>query len=564
MSENSVYISDVDAIIAQEMARARQRRAIAVKRVAADEEVVSPNALDTSPSFQVARLPHELLLHIFRETVPPIYQHDPSVIQGPRNPWLTALRTRKALVLTCKTFFGPATEVLYEDIVIRRMGQIPALARTLGPSPSSSSRDVGTLVRRFRMDACVVWAPCAEVVREDLRLILQRCTQLRWFSFHPHPHFPFANEPFDNASRDGFNPSWLLQPDPDCDSVGGLLRERLGTSLRVLDLALELDERVLLRLQWLLAAASGLTVLKLGRVARQQYSDELMSHPTLCLPSLRDLQIYVDHSPFERYVSQRWELPQLRLLTATGCEEVPEELLRAHGSRLTYLHMHHGVSFAWELPRLASLAHLGTLCPLLEHLVIPTWIRDPLTINAPALRFVDVWGHHPPPHIWKQGWYQLDKTSAVPNLQRVRILTTMPLQQWESLISLDWPLICHPAAVRGDAERRVYVFPGVRAVQTSWGVLHDFEDHDVSWSYPDGHGERRDNSGWYEEEDSVADTSSVVTDEDDEDDRPQFTVEEELEMLLGDRDRGPEQLSREVVLDMFHDSQGRVFLFDDD
>ncbi len=523
-------------------------------------QVIPPTTLDAPRSFQVARLPHELLLHIFRETVPPIYQHDPSVTQGPRNPWLTALRTRKALVLTCKTFFGPATEVLYEDIVIRRMGQIPALARTLGPSPSSSARDVGTLVRRLRLDGCVVWAPCADVVREDLRLILQRCTQLRWFSFHPHPQFPFANEPLDDGSRDGFNPTWLLQPDPDRDSVGGSLRERLDTSLRVLDLALELDERLLVRLHWFLTAAPNLVVLKLGKVAQQQYSHKLMSHPMLCLPSLRDLTVHVDHIPFQHYLCERWEMPQLRLLTATGCEEYPETLLRTHGSRLTYFHLHHGVSFAWELPRLASLAGIGALCPLLEHLVIPTWIRDPLTINAPSLRFVDVWGHHPPPEIWKQGWYQLDKTSTLPKLRLVRILTTMPRQQWDSLISLDWPLICHPTAVSGDAQR-VYVFPGVRAVQTSWGVMHDYQDHDVSWSYPDGHGERRDNSGWYE----GGDEADTDTDDETDLDQPAFTIEEELDMLLGDGGHHPvEQLSRDVVLDMFHDSQGREFLLDDD
>ncbi|KAI0712827.1 hypothetical protein C8T65DRAFT_174150 [Cerioporus squamosus] len=553
--------SDVDAIIAQEMAKARQRRAklsTSLKKSNLDENVVSPTTVDASSSFQVARLPHELLLHIFRETVPPTYQHDPSVTQGSRNPWLAALRTRKALVLTCKTFFGPATEVLYEDIVIRRMGQVPALARTLGPCPLSSGRDVGTLVRRLRLDGCVVWAPCAEVVREDLRLILQRCTQLRWFSFHPHPHFPFASEALDDATRDGFNPTWLLQPDPDCDSVGGLLRERLTTSLRVLDLALELDERLLMRLQWFLAAASNLTALKLGKVARQQYSDELMSHPKLCLPSLRDLTVHVDHAPFLRYLCEHWEFPQLRLLTATGCEEFPEGLLRTHGSRLTYFHMYHGLEFAWELHRLASLADIGALCPLLEHLVIPTWIRDPLTINAPSLRFVDVWGHHPPPHIWKQGWYQLDKASELPNLQLVRILTTMPRKQWESTTILDWPLICHPTAVSGD-EQRVYVFPGVRAVQSSWGVLHDYQDHDLSWGYPNGHQERRDNSGWYEPGDEAD------TDDETDVDPPSMTIEEELEMLLGDGRHHPvEQLSRAAVLDIFHDSQEREFLFDDD
>ena len=41
-------------------------------------------------------------------------------------------------------------------------------------------------------------------------------------------------------------------------------------------------------------------------------------------------------------------------------------------------------------------------------------------------------------------------------------------------------------------------------------------------------------------------------------------LKEELEMLLRDRRGEPvEQLRREVVLDMFHDSQGREFVFDD-
>ncbi|KAI0737233.1 hypothetical protein C8Q80DRAFT_433024, partial [Daedaleopsis nitida] len=350
---NSSYHADVDFVIAQEMARARLRRMPSHEPFADDSISAQKLRLDS-----ISHLPHELLLHIFRFTVPPRYQHDPSVVPGPRNPWLAALRTRKALALTCKAFSGPATEVLYEDIVIRRMGQIPALARTLGPFPSASGRDVGTLVRRLRMDGCVVWAPCAQVVREDLRLILHRCTALRTFSFHPHPHFPLADHAYNDESRDGFNPSWLMQPDPNDDSVGGSLRERLSSSLRILDIAATLDGRLLIRMQWFLSAATNLTILKLGPVDPEDYSSELLDHPPLHLPALEELQIYADQDPFQHYICTRWVLPALTRLTATNCEAFPEALLHAHGSQLTYVHMRHGQSHAWELPQLAALARL--------------------------------------------------------------------------------------------------------------------------------------------------------------------------------------------------------------
>ena len=565
----------MDTIIAQEMARAKEQRTINKNRSRDAEEAVSVHLCSHSPlltsssrqefvhpfpldtPYSLSRLPHELLLHIFRATVPPLYQHDPSVITGPRNPWLAALRTRKALVLTCKAFFGPATEVLYEDIVIRRMGQIPALARTLGPFPSESGRDVALLVRRLRMDGCVVWAPCAHVVRENLRLILQRCTSLRYFSFHPHPQFPLADHAIDDETRDGFNPSWLLQPDPDSDSVGGALRERLSTSLRKLDLAVTLDERLLVRLQWFLSAAPNLTILKLGHTVEQDYSDDLLGLPVLILPSVQELQLHVAHTPFQHYICTRWELPSLRLLTTAGCEEFPEKLLQAHGSQLTYFHMRHGYEHAWDTHRLASLSRLASLCPLLQHLVIPTWMKDPLVINSSTLLFVDVWGHHPPPHIFREGWYQICKTSTLPSLRRVRILGTMPRRGWESTQSLDWPLICHPTAVVGD-EQRTYSFPGVRAVQTAWGVLHDYQDGDLSWSGSRGV-ERRDNSGNYANEDNE-DTTSVVSNTDSE---PSY-------LEVGDEDGEDsgsfveEQYDRSTVLRMYQESQERDFLFEDD
>ena len=129
-------------------------------------------------------LPHEILLPIFEYIQPYIHQHDPSVIPGPRSPWLTSLRTKKALTLVCKAWTPPATAVLYNDIVIRRMGQISALANTLNQHP-----DLSDLVRSIRLDSCVVWSHCSNAVRKGLGHILSRCVRLATFSYHAHEHF---------------------------------------------------------------------------------------------------------------------------------------------------------------------------------------------------------------------------------------------------------------------------------------------------------------------------------------------------------------------------------------
>lgn len=77
-------------------------------------------------------LPYELLLQIFLDTVPRLHEYDPSVSQGFRSSWLSkSLRTKKALPLVCRAWHAPATDILYSDIVLRRMGQVPALAEAL-------------------------------------------------------------------------------------------------------------------------------------------------------------------------------------------------------------------------------------------------------------------------------------------------------------------------------------------------------------------------------------------------------------------------------------------------
>ncbi|KAI0324789.1 hypothetical protein GY45DRAFT_1288305 [Cubamyces sp. BRFM 1775] len=371
-----------DDMIAEEMARAMQHHALDDTLIHDDDNLTALRASGLLvQSSKMAHLPAELLLFIFTLTQNALYLHDPSIIQGPRSPWMVALRTRKALALTCKAFTGPATELLYSDIVLRRMGQIPALARTLNPAYTASAGVFSQLVRSIRIDSCVVWAPFAEVVREDLRSILERCTALTAFSYRPHPNYDLRPTLLEGP-EDAFRPEWLWDLDTGGKLTGALQPQTLR-SLRFLDLQLpRCDAFSWLALNAALDSASNLVKLRLYPL---HIIPEPGSSPGLTrvvrLPALKDLQVYDrDVAPpigsyVQIHISQSWELPRLTALTVSGSDMPPRDapLIRKYGAQITYLQW--GTNALSRRQLFQDTHNLGTWCPRLEHLVVQGYIR---------------------------------------------------------------------------------------------------------------------------------------------------------------------------------------------
>ncbi|KAI0756632.1 hypothetical protein C8Q80DRAFT_46777 [Daedaleopsis nitida] len=353
--------------------------------------------MSTGPHF--ASLPPEILLRIFKGTMPPYHEHDPAALR-PRNPWIEEIRFRKGLTLVCKTWSWPATAILYEDVVLRRMGQIPALARTLS---SPNGRDFGVLIQHIRMDSCVVWAPCADVVQQDLSFILTRSVALRSFSFHGNPNFPIVNTPDEGNGWDGFNPSWFV----DKTTIQDAFVTRISSGLRELDISMTLSETYVVGLHRLLSQATSLTSLKIGPVAVGGWFRDTPRTPlgTLELPSLRYLQLYTDHPLFVTLVCSSWKMPALQGLTAMNCRDIPIELLKKHGRPLTYLHIcpkknDRVYDYSWEPCATTYLDDdFASICPVLEHFVFPAMSPNqtpPIilrSLRSPTIRYVDIWCH---------------------------------------------------------------------------------------------------------------------------------------------------------------------------
>lgn len=164
----------------------------------------------TQQAIRPDKLPHEILLIILKATRAPRYQLDPSVTTyyGSHSAWLAELRFRKALIFVCKWWSGLATELFYEDIVLRRMGQIIALADTLTAN-HGTQRNLAVLVKSIRMDTCIILGPCADAARDALSSILSLCVALRTFEYHTAKGFAIAPAPPPGDASGVFNPTWF-------------------------------------------------------------------------------------------------------------------------------------------------------------------------------------------------------------------------------------------------------------------------------------------------------------------------------------------------------------------
>ncbi|KAI1781824.1 hypothetical protein LXA43DRAFT_907603, partial [Ganoderma leucocontextum] len=428
-------------------------------------------------------LPLELLFRIFKETMVPPYQFDPSITSGALNPWLSEIRNRKALPLICRASFWPGMDVLYSDVVLRRMGQIGALAQTL------RSRDVGTtlanMVKVIRVDSCPIWASCADAIQEDLAFILSSATSLRDFSYHPHHQFPILPGFPEGADlEDLFNPTWFIRCSPKLTRP--ILEVPIASHLQILNLAISLDHDTLRDIHHLLSGATLLRSLTLdGPVYGFRSSAELLQLPPLALPSLTELQFYFGtEREYDHYITTHWELPRLAYLTVFLREDVEiGALLERYGSHVIYLHL-------FPIARAIDHQHaawdpcpsLARTCPHIEHLILPMGQRDThyrrtwrtITIHSQTLKYLDFWweleagciglntlndtsgrGLPSKPQI-------VDARSTAPSLTMIRLLATSPEHRWwdtwvrSPTRNPDWPRVCSPDLIPPGSTKVLY------------------------------------------------------------------------------------------------------------
>ncbi|KAI0331897.1 hypothetical protein GY45DRAFT_1321703 [Cubamyces sp. BRFM 1775] len=381
------------------------------------------------------------------------------------------LRFRKGLILVCKNWSGPATEALYEDVVLRRMGQIPALATALTTSWNAAvaidQRNLADCVNSIRIDSCGVLPEYADEIHDALRTILERCTSLGVFEVHVDAALPTTVD--QSGGTDVFFPVWLLENDtyPELQRA---VRGRL-TTLRALDLSVPLSGTHVLRHlhQALLQCASTLETLKLGPYtdsADEEY--DMSTLPLLSLPRLQELYVHTARNKlYYDLLCTMWNMPTLQRLTTLGDGSVPYRLLFQHGSHLRYLHL---FPRNRSLPDITGIERVPEFCPALEHLVVAarSYKTQPFipALKSDTLRYLDIWTcHEYTCRRWKKV-LEAPPESALPALRSVRRLSDL---------RVDLPRICHPATELADGERVLYSVPNATYLQTRTHVMSDLQ-----------------------------------------------------------------------------------------
>ncbi|KAK7690575.1 hypothetical protein QCA50_005673 [Cerrena zonata] len=145
-----------------------------------DNDMAQAVAADHNRSeYPIANRVHPIALRLIFETAfPPTEFRDPSLSLGPRSAWSQALRTQKALTAVCQSWRAVALMFLYQDVVLRRVGQIPALVRTLRSNKEGIEDHIKSLTF-----ACFVPEPWDDVVSRNIEYLIDRCSNLRALTF---------------------------------------------------------------------------------------------------------------------------------------------------------------------------------------------------------------------------------------------------------------------------------------------------------------------------------------------------------------------------------------------
>ncbi|RPD54062.1 hypothetical protein L227DRAFT_580842 [Lentinus tigrinus ALCF2SS1-6] len=360
---------------------------------------------------------------------------------------MIGLRTKKALTLVCKAWSGLATALLYEDVVIRRMGQICSLAETF--SHHDSDQSLAQLVRSISLVDCIVLNKFQDAVLTSLGIILSRCSRLAAFTYRPasrevwpfeanrNPKPPMGLPPRTEKPREvNLEPSWILRSNRR--NPGSILAHRLKHGLRALELDLSevYDDGSLHKpLLTMLGNATQLTSLVLNAFEIRSGGGEwLLSSPSLKFPALETLHISLEDDKFHRWICQCWEMPKLKNLTykepfcfSPVLRDRPLKFLEVHGSKLRYALLQFTPEYSDPLP----LSTLSQFLPVIEHLTIPLFVgQSELVVNTPTLRYLDLVSEAYHPTFKDYCGITLAPHAQVPAFRRMRLLGH---ETWESV-----------------------------------------------------------------------------------------------------------------------------------
>lgn len=477
----------------------------------------------------------------------------PSLTSGSDSPWYRALRTRKALSVVCKQWREVALPFLFRDIVITRVGQLPAFKRTLDMDPTL----FGPMVRSITL-LCDVPPIFQGIVFSCFGTILEYCPSMTSLSFGPvfsasadcgtctqdlvtqHHHFI---DKCVTVQKLEYN--WSHSIDVSTSGHAPWLPAQLDTYQNLVCLTIFIPPT-----SWTAMPPRSVEFPALKRISfvaaegATEHSD-LEIFCTWHLPALEDVRFRPFLDPrkmpgnFNTFLSAQHALRVLDI----GCRSVDSD--PDHPQWPVFDHV-----------RDALLAQPG-----LRHVVLPAWAGSTFLlatdIAALPLAHVDVWTY-----MLDSDMHDVLQPGGAPSLawKSVRLI--------ESGLStvLDLPHLLPPTGrpLAIDSESCVHDIFGMRIVETAQSLTRQ----DLPWEYPEGEETIYNSSNirlvshYYEARGDTASSSSGSDTEDTESDSTssssvddgwsdEYISDSELMFLQGITDEHSEHVDFEEALEIF-------------
>ncbi|KAF9237468.1 hypothetical protein BU15DRAFT_48717, partial [Melanogaster broomeanus] len=381
----------------------------------------------------ISSLPFELLHLILEYAIPPHLFLNPWVGWGPSSAWCLAMRQLRYFMLVSRWWREVGIDLLYCHVVIRRIGQLTTLLRSLEASPQ-----LGPFVRSLRINCFV--SPEHELDFQDhLNRVCILCTQ------NTHLILNHRTDAYDHGV-------------PKID--GNIL-----SSIVTLSIGWDYDFPLVISL---LVQCKNLTRLTID------FDYATPNDIPIQLPLLEELHCPVDLA----VICRQWSLPRLRRLSFSHYEPYILDtrhypFLHEHGKKLTYLDVSWPFALADSILFLdhgyEAIQPLLDICPSLKHLVIVDY-HDIECLSHPTLEYLDIWRDFI--GIEFEGMAEIGLSSFskkhLPSLRKTRLLH-------ESLRNLSGdskrlPILVPPDFV-GDKSVE-WVYPGVRVMHSSTLMRH--------------------------------------------------------------------------------------------
>ncbi|KAJ7101306.1 hypothetical protein B0H15DRAFT_815620 [Mycena belliarum] len=310
----------------------------------------------------VVDLPDEILLSIFRSALPPSWMMHWAKASPPFPlMWSADMQTKLAIISVCRAWNRVGIEFLYESVVIRQIGQLPAFVHAL-----ETREGLGALVRHF--DTSCFRPPGYHNMHDtEIKKVFALCGNLAHFVYTPS----FLARAFTSTPRFGTDYLSVVLP----------------STVTMLELGLLMDFPSIL--PSLAHLASTLISLSLTIPASVP-----LNHTELVFPRLKNLRIslpILHRVVMPPALMLHWVMPALGCLVwrdEYAASDELGELLKACGQRLKSLEILYFeiLSFAKR-----SLQAIFDYCPILEHIAVSYGVySDLLGCSHPTLASLDV------------------------------------------------------------------------------------------------------------------------------------------------------------------------------